>query len=80
MDRLIKTHHPQIIIHGDRVTHPDLVASDLLMTVQKNILSLLHVAQDIQKTEACLFVLINAQAPTRLTEIINRLISDNSNS
>jgi FlaA1/EpsC-like NDP-sugar epimerase len=75
MDRLIKTHHPQIIIHGDRVTHPDLAASNLLMTVQKNILSLLHVAQDIQRTEACLFVLVNAQAPTRLTKILNRLIS-----
>lgn len=75
IDRLIKTHHPQIIIHGDRVTHPDLIASNLLMAVQKNILSPLHVAQDIQKTEACLFVLINAQAPTRLTRIINRLVS-----
>jgi len=75
IDRLIKTWHPQIIIHGDRITHPDLVASNLLMAVQKNILSPLHIAQDIQKTEACLFVLVNAQAPTRLTRILNQLVS-----
>ncbi len=75
MDRLVKIHHPQIIIHGDRVTHPDLIARNLLMAVQKNILSPLHVAQDIQKTEACLFVLINPQTPTRLTRLITRLVS-----
>ncbi|MBX9804853.1 MAG: polysaccharide biosynthesis protein [Alphaproteobacteria bacterium] len=75
MDRLIKTHQPQVIIHGDRVTHPDLVADNLLMAVQKNILSPLHLVQDIQRTEACLFVLINAQTPTRLTRLISSLVS-----
>jgi hypothetical protein len=75
MDRLIKTYHPQIIIHGDRVTDPELIASNLLMTVQKNVLSPLQFAQDIQKTEACLFVLVNPQTPTRLSRIITRLIS-----
>lgn len=75
MDRLIKTHQPQIVIHGDRVTDPDLVAQNLLMAVQKNVMSLLHMAHDIQKTEACLFVLVNAQSPTRVTRLITSLIS-----
>ncbi|MCE3231369.1 MAG: hypothetical protein K0R52_1297 [Alphaproteobacteria bacterium] len=75
MDRLVEIHHPQIIIHGDRMTHPDLIARNLLMAVQKNILSPLHLAQGIKKTEARLFILVNAQAPTRLTSIITRLVS-----
>jgi len=45
------------------------------MAIQKNILSPFHFAQDIQKTEACLFVLVNAHASTRLTRLINTLIS-----
>lgn len=75
IERLVKTHHPQIIIHGDRVTHPSLVSSNLLMAVQKNILSALNFAQDIQRTEACLFVQINPQTPTRLTRLITTLLS-----
>lgn len=75
ISQLIKKHHPQIVIQGDRVTHPDLVASNLALAVQKNILSPLSVAQQVQKTEACLFVLVNAQAPTQLTRLITRLVS-----
>ncbi|MBM3632961.1 MAG: hypothetical protein FJX03_04555 [Alphaproteobacteria bacterium] len=75
LERLVKTHNPQIIIHGDRVTDPDLVTNNLLMTVQKNILSPLHFAQDVLKTEACLFVMVNANAPSRLTRLITTLIS-----
>jgi FlaA1/EpsC-like NDP-sugar epimerase len=75
MSRLIKTYHPQIVIHGERITDPDLMAQNLLMAVQKNIISPLHFAEDIQKTEACLFVNVNAQGPTRLTRLMNSLIS-----
>lgn len=75
LSRLIKNHHPQIVIHGERITDPDLVAQNLIMAVQKNLLSPLHLAKDIQKTEACLFVHINPQSPTRLTRLMNTLIS-----
>lgn len=75
MDRLIETHHPQIVIHGDRVTNPDLLAPNIKTVVQKNILSTLHFATQIQGAGARLFVLVNPQTPTLLSKIISVLIS-----
>lgn len=75
MDQLIDTHHPQIVLHGDRVTDPELVKQNLLMAIQKNIISPLHFACEIQKTEACLFVLVNPQTPDRLTRLMASLIT-----
>ncbi|MGV8948953.1 MAG: polysaccharide biosynthesis protein [Candidatus Paracaedibacter sp.] len=75
MDLLIETHHPQIIIHGDRVTCPDLIASNLKTVVQKNILSPLHFASQVQRAGASLFVLVNSQTPTLLSKIITTLVS-----
>lgn len=75
MDHLIEVHHPQIIIHGDRVTHPDLIAPNIKAAVQKNILSPLHFASQIQRAGASLFVLVNPQTPTLLSKIITALVS-----
>jgi len=75
MDRLIEIHHPQIIIHGDRVTSPDLITSNIKTAVQKNILSPLHFAAQVQRAGASLFVLINPQTPTLLSQIITTLVS-----
>jgi len=47
MEQLIKTHHPQIVLHGDRITDPELVKQNLLMAIQKNIFSPLHFASEI---------------------------------
>ena len=75
MEHLIEIHHPQIIIHGDRVTHPDLIKPNLKTAVQKNILSPLHFAAQVQRAGASLFVLVNPQTPTLLSKIITALVS-----
>lgn len=75
MDHLIETHHPQIIIHGDRVTCPNLMALNIKTVVQKNILSPLHFATQVQRAGASLFVLVNPQTPTLLSKIITTLVS-----
>jgi O-antigen biosynthesis protein WbqV len=75
MDKLISTHHPQIVLHGDRITDPELVKQNLLIAIQKNIFSPLHFACEIQNTEACLFVLVNPQTPDRLTRLMASLIT-----
>ena len=75
MDHLIEVHHPQIVIHGDRVTHPDLISPNIKTVVQKNIVSPLHFATQAQRAGANLFVLINPQTPTLLSKIITALIS-----
>lgn len=75
IDYLIEAHHPQIVIHGDRVTHPDLIASNIKTVVQKNIISPLHFATQAQRAGVNLFVLINPQTPTLLSKIIAALVS-----
>jgi FlaA1/EpsC-like NDP-sugar epimerase len=75
MDHLIEIHHPQIIIHGDRVTCPNLIASNIKTAVQKNILSPLRFAEQVKGAGTSLFVLINPQTPTLLSKIITTLIS-----
>jgi O-antigen biosynthesis protein WbqV len=75
MDHLIETHHPQIIIHGDRVTSPNLMALNIKTVVQKNILSPIHFATQVQRAGASLFVLVNPQTPTLLSKIITTLVS-----
>jgi FlaA1/EpsC-like NDP-sugar epimerase len=75
MDHLIETHHPQIIIHGDRVTCPDLIPLNIKTVVQKNILSPLHFAEKAQRAGAGLFVLVNPQTPTLLSKIVTTLVS-----
>jgi len=75
MDHLIEVHHPQIVIHGDRITYPDLITPNIKTVVQKNIVSPLHFAIQVQKAGAGLFVLINPQTPTLLSKIITTLVS-----
>ena len=75
MDRLVKNHHPDVIFHGDRLTHPGLMADNPALAVQKNISSALHLAQSAQKTCARLFVMVNAHASTALSHSIRAVIS-----
>jgi len=72
---LIESHEPQIIINGDRITHPDLIANNLLMTVQKNIFSPLYIAKCLQELGSCLFIQVNPQTPSLLSKIITTLTS-----
>jgi FlaA1/EpsC-like NDP-sugar epimerase len=75
MDHLVKIHQPKIIIHGDRVAHPDLIAQNLLAAIQKNVFSTLHLAEVAQKEGVQVFVHLNAQSTTPLAEGICGIIS-----
>lgn len=70
MDRLLEKYDPQIIIHGDQIMTPELMATNLKQAVQKNILSLVHFAKQVKRQKARLFVLVSPQTSTLLSQLI----------
>lgn len=75
IEKIVNTYQPHFVFHSDRVTCANTIAENLPETVQKNILSTLHLAQLLHKTKAQAFILMNAHASTSLAHSITTLIS-----
>lgn len=74
-EKIIHDFRPQIVLQGERISHPGLMAGNPLRAVEKNILSPLRMAKDFQKAEGRLYVLVNAQALSPLSQGMEKVVS-----